>query len=332
LSLFPTGHAPQNVSPADEGRRLRVVHESSGFGKTEHTNEGVLFRWTGGAKNGIMRLRERSGTEVGIKVSDVREARVISPEVSAFDMERLAQQGWPPIESERIGDWELRCSVGYGDRANSVRVAGPPKARNLKSTLAFVEDWYAQRGVEPRLQVPIPSGMDEAFDEFGWTKQRTSRLMTNSVSRLLSATAFARERTDLIIEVRDEPNREWYEVVSGYNEERAEEFKFIMGAVTPAAFVFCRNQKGELLGIGRATHQDTWCGATTIETKLQSRRRGIAKAITARLAIWAQEQGATDWYLQVFHDNAAARSFYERFGFTTHHQYSYRRKDPEFTG
>lgn len=332
MSLFPTGHAPLNVSPADTGRRLRVVHEGEGFGKPEQTTEGVLFRWTGGAKDGILRLRERSGSELGIKASDAVEARVIAPEVSAFDMERLAQQGWPPIHSERMGDWELRCSVGYGDRANSVRVAGPLKSRSLKSALTFVEDWYAERGIEPRLQIPVPSGMGPSFDELGWTKQRTSRLMTNSVSRLLSATAFARERTDLDIEVRSEPNGEWYELVSGYTGETADEFKFIMQSVKPSAFVYCRNQSGELLGIGRATHQDTWCGATTIETKPQSRRRGIAKAITARLAIWAQEQGATDWYLQVFHDNAAARSFYEQFGFTTHHQYSYRRKDPDFSG
>ena len=92
------------------------------------------------------------------------------------------------------------------------------------------------------------------------------------------------------------------------------------------AYVFCRNQSGELLGIGRATAQDTWCGATTMETKPQSRRRGIARAIAGHMALWAQEQGATDWYLQVFHDNAAARSFFETFGFTTHHTYEYRRK------
>ena len=323
MPLFPTGHAPLNVSPADTGRRLRVVHEDTRFGRPEIVTEGVLFRWTGGAREGIMRLRERNGTETGVRIDDIKEARVISPEVSAFDMERLAQQGWPSIEMERMGDWELRRSSGYGDRANSVRVAGPPKSRTVKSYLSFIESWYAERDLAPLLQIPMPSGMDQTLADLGWNNRRSSRLMTNSVSRLLNETAFARERIDLDIEVRDRPDDEWYGLITGYSEQTAPEFHHIMDTVQPAAFVYCRNLDGELLGIGRATLQDTWCGATTIETKPQARRRGIAKAITARLAVWAQEVGATDWYLQVFHDNAAARSFYERFGFTTHHMYGY---------
>ena len=328
MLFFPTGREPLNVSPADVGRRLRVIH-SGAAGQDDVTTEGVLYRWTGGAKDGILRMRERNGLQTGIRANDIREARVMAPEVSAFDMERLAQQGWPPIESERIGDWELRYSSGYSDRANSVRVAAPPTSRSLKSLLSFIEDWYEKKGAAPLLQIPEPSGMSESLDELGWTQQRTSRMMVNSVSRLLSATASSRERTDLDIEVRDQPNGEWYDLVSGYSADTRDEFHNIMDSVESAAFVFCRNQSGELLGIGRATVQDTWCGATTIETTPQSRRRGIARAITGHMALWAQEQGATDWYLQVFHDNAAARSFYENLGFTTHHVYNYRWKDTD---
>jgi ribosomal protein S18 acetylase RimI-like enzyme len=327
MSLFPTGREPLNASPADVGRRLRVVHSGDGP-KKEETTVGVLFRWTGGAADGILRLRERTGVEAGIRASDILEARVIAPEVSAFDMERLAQQGWPPLESEQVGDWDLRYSAGYSDRANSVRVAAPPTSRSLKSMLSLVEDWYKQRGAEPRLQIPEPSGMTGELEKLGWNRQRTSRMMINSVSRLLSATASARERTDLDIEVRDQPNGEWYELVSGYRASTYAEFHHIVAAVEPAAYVFCRNQQGELLGIARATLQGTWCGATTMATTPQSRRRGIARAVTGQMALWAQEQGATDWYLQVFHDNAAARSFYEKVGFTTHHIYTYRRKNP----
>lgn len=323
MLLFPTGREPLNVSPADVGRRLRVVHSDEAFGKPELTTEGVLFLWTGGAKDGILRLRARSGVETGIRASNILGARVLAPEVSAFDMQRLAQQGWPPIESEEIGEWDLRYSSGFTDRANSVRVAGPPTSRSLKSLLGFVEDWYQKRGVEPLLQIPEPCGIAESLEEFGWATQRTSRMMVNSVARLLSATASARERTDLDIEVRDQPNGEWYDLVSGYGAETHDEFHSVMESIGPAAFVFCRNQGGELLGIGRATAQDTWCGATTIETTPQARRRGIAKAIMGHMALWAQEQGATDWYLQVFHDNAAGRAFFEKFGFTSHHAYKY---------
>lgn len=329
MLLFPTGREPLNASPADAGRRLRVVHSGTGKGKRLQTTEGVLLRWTGGAKDGILRLKERSGIEIGIAARRVHEARVRRPEVSAFDMERLAQQGWPPIESERIGDWELRSSSGCTDRANSVRVTGPPTSRSLKSQLRLVEDWYEKRGKEPLLQIPEPCGMSESLEKLGWVTYRTSRMMVNSVPHLLSATAFALERIDLNIEVLGQPNDEWYEVLPGYRPETHDEFHHIMGSVEPAAFVFCRNEDGELLGIGRATLQGKWCGVTAIETTDQSRRRGIARVIAGHMALWGQEQGATDWYLQIFRDNAAARSDYEKYGFTTHHKYEYRRKNTE---
>ena len=52
--------------------------------------------------------------------------------------------------------------------------------------------------------------------------------------------------------------------------------------------------------------------------------RGIATAVTAAMAHWGAEQGASHWYLQLFVDNSAARGFYERLGFATHHEYEYR--------
>jgi GNAT superfamily N-acetyltransferase len=327
--LFPTGRDPFNASPADVGRRVRVDYKPAAFGSEAETVRGVLFRWSGGTQDGILRLRDRNGVETGIRSQEVTEIRVLPPEVSAFDMERLAQQGWPSITTEPLGDWSLRHSCGYGDRANSVRIAGAPTNRSLKATLKAVEGWYADRGAEARLQIPIPFDA-EPYEDLGWLARRQGRLMVNSVPRFLTTTAPARERIDLDLEVKPEPDKEWFSLVSGYTTEHTEEFAYIMAAVRPAAFIYCRNLEGKLLGIGRATLQDTWCGATTIDTLPQSRRRGIATAISARMAIWAAEQGAQDWYLQVFHDNAAARSFFENLGFTTHHKYEYRSKDPDF--
>ena len=326
MLLFPTGRAPFNASPADVGRRVRVDFKPANFGADSQTLEGVLLRWSGGVKDGILRLRDRNGVESGIRSSEITEIRVIPPDVSAYDMERLAQQGWPSITTEALGDWDLRYSCGYGDRANSVRVAGNPTNKTLKATLKNVEDWYAERGASPLLQIPIPFD-GEPFEAQGWTARRQGRLMVNSVARFLNATAPARERIDLDITVESVPDQQWLDLVSGYTSARAEEFDYIMASVRPAAFIYCRNLEGELLGIGRATLQDTWCGATTIDTVPQSRRRGIATAISAEMAIWAAEQGARDWYLQVFHDNATARSFFENLGFTTHHQYEYRHKE-----
>ena len=327
MSLFPAGRTPINVGPADVGRRVRIeAQEGLLRGRTEV--EGVLYRWSGGHKKGILRVRTRSGEEFGVRSADVRTARVQPPEVSAYDMQRLAQQGWPPLHTDMMGEWELRCSNGATDRANSVRVVGPP-GRNMKSMTSMISDWYAERDVRPLLQVPQPCGSSDELTAAGWRQNRAGRLMTSSVARLMSETAGAAERTDLDIEVRDSPNPEWLSLFAIRNSQTAAELDHVMEAVAPAAFVFCRDSEGELLGIGRATLQDTWCGATTLDTVPQSRRRGIATTVIASMAQWAGKMGARDWYLQVFNDNAAGRALWERFGFTTHHRYDYWSLQPE---
>ena len=300
--------------------RYRVVE---GLSRTESELVGVLFRWSGGLSDGILRLRRRDGIEVGVRADDIISARVVPPELSAYAMQRLCQQGWPPLTEQALGPWVLRASEGATGRANSVRVAGAPKG-SMRSALANIAEWYHERGLPPRLQVPIPSGMDDEWEQLGWTGRRRSRVMVAPVSKLLNATSEAHYRGDLDLAVESGPNPDFYRMTAGYSSATAAEFENTYNAVRPAAFIYCRDSSGQLLGIGHAALQDTWCGATTIQTLPQSRRRGIATAVTAAMAQWAQEQGASNWYLQLFEDNAAALGFYERLGFATHHQYEYR--------
>lgn len=322
MPFLPAARARLDVGPADVGRRLTMRYrDHDGLSRSESELVGVLYRWSGGVTDGILRLRRRDGIEVGVAAADLISARVVPPELSAFAMQRLCQQGWPPIEEHGLGPWVLRASRGATGRANSVRVAGPPKG-NLHSVLEHIVAWYEERGLPPRLQTPLPCGLE--LDAAGWTGVRRSRVMVAPVSKLLNSTSEAHERSDLDLEVESDPNSEFLHMTAGYSPRATPEFEHVFKAVRPAAFVYCRNADGQMLGIGHATLQDTWCGATTIQTVSQARRRGIATAVTAKMAQWAQEQGASNWYLQLFEDNAAALGFYERLGFVTHHRYEYR--------
>lgn len=324
MPFLPSARVRFDVGPADVGRRLTMRYRvSEGLSRSESEVVGVLYRWSGGLSDGILRLRRRDGIEVGIRADDIISARVVPPELSAYAMQRLCQQGWPPMTEETLGPWVMRASQGATGRANSVRVAGAPKG-NMRNTLRDVTDWYQQHGLPPRLQVPIPSGMDDEWDALGWTGRRRSRVMVAPVPKLLNATSEAHDRSDLDLAVESQPNPDFYRMTAGFRPATSAEFEHTFEAVRPAAFVYCRDSTGQLLGIGHATLQDTWCGATTIQTLAQSRRRGIATAVTGAMAQWAQEQGASNWYLQLFEDNAAALGFYERLGFATHHQYEYR--------
>ncbi|MDP4014588.1 MAG: GNAT family N-acetyltransferase [Candidatus Nanopelagicales bacterium] len=322
MPSFPAARGSINASPSDIGRRLTVRYRD-GFAKPEREAAGVLDRWTGGLADGILQIRSRDGSELRIRAEDLVAAKVIEPEISAYELQWLAEQAWPPMESQSLNGWELRASQGATWRANSVRVAGrPPKS--LADTLRKVERWYAKFDVTPKLQVPAPSGLDSELDELGWTVARTSRMMIASVSHLAATAGAARSRSDLDIEVRDGQNPEWIRLIASYRPEAAQEFDHIMDAPGPAAFVFCRNADGVLLGAGRGLALGDWASITNIDTLSQSRREGIATAILARLAQWAVEQNAKNWFLQVSADNTAARAFYEKHGFVKHHRYQYR--------
>lgn len=322
MPSFPTTRGSINASPSDVGRRLTTRYRD-GFGRPEREAVGVLDLWSGGLADGILRIRRRDGSEVRVHASDIVSVRVIEPEISAYELQRLSQQAWPPMESEQLGDWELRASMGATHRANSVRVAGLPR-KSLADTLHRVEQWYAKRNVAPVLQLATPSGLDTELDDLGWTVRRTSRMMTAPVSRLATTVAASRVRADLDIEVRDSPNPDWLRLIPAYSDEAAPEFERIMSSPLDAAFVFCRNADGVLLGAGRAVVQGDWASITNVDTLPQSRREGIATAILARLADWAVTRNVTSWYLQVYADNTAARAFYEKHGFITHHRYDYR--------
>lgn len=320
MPLFSTARVRFDVGPADVGRRLTIRARD---GSQDRELVGVMIRWSGTLKDGIIRLRKRDGLDDGVRVADVLAARVIAPEVSAYAMQRLCQQSWPPLEVLELDAWTLRAARGATGRANSVRVAGAPTG-SLRQVLAAVVDWYGERDLLPRLQLTTPNGLEPQLEELGWSALRRSRVMTNSVSRLYNATSESRDRRDLDIEVRPEPNSEFLRMVSGYDHRTAAEIEHVMAAVRPAAFVFCRNSSGDLMGIGHAVRDGNWCGVTTVQTTPQSRRRGIATAVTAQLAGWARDEGVSQWFLQLFEDNAAAIGFYERLGFSTHHRYEYR--------
>ena len=70
---------------------------------------------------------------------------------------------WRPPGS---GDWVLRASRGFTQRANSVVTAGSPGIP-VPAALDAVERWYAGRGLPANLTVAGPVGFDPADDAVG---------------------------------------------------------------------------------------------------------------------------------------------------------------------
>ena len=60
------------------------------------------------------------------KVVPAAPARRRGPPASYEELARAAARAWQPVESERLGGWELRAAGGFTRRANSVLPLGDP--------------------------------------------------------------------------------------------------------------------------------------------------------------------------------------------------------------
>jgi len=308
------------ISPADVGRRVTVRHLLDDGVLTDVV--GRLTAWSGGW-DGLLEVGRRDGAQVVVRAERVVAAKVVPPELGAEAMQALAQGGWPPEETAQLGDWTLRASGGVTGRANSVRVAGRPGAP-LDEALEQVTRWYADRGLPPLVQVPVPSAYDDALAARGWGVARRTVLSTAATTEVQRhATG-----TDRVVTERSAtPSSEWLALV----EPDLDPDALTRILVRPAEVVFVTARDAsthELLGTGRASAAGSavgrWAGVTSIVTTPAARRRGVARAVMGELATWAEENRCPSSYLQVLATNDAAHGLYDSLGFAVHHAYEYR--------
>ncbi len=125
--------------------------------------------------DGILVVRTRRG-EVRVPRAVVTAVKEIPPSpsrrgkphraLSVEDLQRVMVGAWPAMETARLGDWVLRASRGFTQRANSVMTAGSPGIA-VPDALDAVERWYAVRGLAPNLTLAGPVGFDPADDQVG---------------------------------------------------------------------------------------------------------------------------------------------------------------------
>lgn len=251
--------------------------------------------------------------------------------VAAIDIERIeavASLGWQAPDTAWIGGWMLRAAEGWTGRANSVLPIGKPD-RPLDEALAAVADWYAERGLPPRFQLPLPlcAGLDVSLARRGWTPYNPTAVRIAFVDRVLQRLGDPASAPPVTL--ADAPTDAWlaayhYRGMAGLPAIAAE---VLMAADDP---VFASVMvDGTVVGIARAVVDDDqhgvgWCGITALETTPDWRRRGIGRQLMRGVVGWAADRGASLSYLQAMETNADAHAMYDRLGFVTSHRYHYR--------
>ncbi|MDH6628136.1 ribosomal protein S18 acetylase RimI-like enzyme [Streptomyces sp. LBL] len=317
------------ISAADVGKRVSVrrLGEPGMMDEKFTDTVGVLTSWD----EGVLMITRRDGQSVRIPESSLVAGKVVpaaparrrGPAASYEELARVAARAWRPVESEPLGEWELRAADGFTRRANSVLPLGAP-GLPLDEALTVVRQWYGDRGLPARVQTATGAeGTQELLgaelERRGWIREVTAELWIGApapvadrgepggvvLSRAADEAWLARYQrkgvSEVALKVLGSGPSVWFATVPGTAEGAA-----------PAA-------------IGRCVVDGRWAGFAAVEVDPGQRRRGLATAVMAALARRALDEGASAAWLQVETDNAAARKLYAGMGFSTHHAYHHYR-------
>lgn len=253
--------------------------------------------------------------------------------IDVEDLEQIAALGWRGLEEAQLGTWLLRAAAGFTGRANSALVLGAPPVTE-GGWLADLVSWYAEKGLPPMAQIPLPSGapVEAMLDAAGWRAHDHVRVLTGDIHEVQGlAAAHPTQQDDLVVRHDSEPDRAWltsYKYRGAALPAHAREVMRRAGPRTQLSFASLRtgenNDPGGVLAVARGAVAQGWLGITAVTVPDQHRRRGFGTKLMAHLAGWGAERGGQAIYLQVASDNSAALELYERLGFHHHHDYRYR--------
>ncbi len=276
-------------------------------------------------------VRRRDGEIADVSVASIEASRVVPPgrsaTTSAREIQQIAAFGWRAVETARLGDWLLRASGGFTQRANSALALGDPGVE-LDRALDLVGDWYAERELPARLMHIDGVSPDELSGRLrgrGWQASDDDHLMTGEIAHALRAMPNAvadAVRSGLELRVADAPDDAWYACYRDTGRQITEASRQVLQ--THPAVVFASLCDGDrAAAIARAAVDARWAGLFAVAVAPQRRRHGLGAAVTLAALKEAARRGGRHAYLQVETTNLAAVELYYRLNFRVHHDYRY---------
>ncbi|WP_037921508.1 GNAT family N-acetyltransferase [Streptomyces violaceorubidus] len=330
MEFSAAGRLEVRITATDVGKRVSVrrLSEAGVAGEKFTDTVGVLTSWT----DGVLLITRKSGESVRVaesalvagKVVPAAPARRRGPAASYEELVRVAARAWLPVESERLGGWELRAAGGFTRRANSVLPLGDP-GLPLDEALTSVRRWYGERGLPAYVQTATGAdGTQESLcaelERRGWGREVSAEVWTGG----LAPVADLAEGTGVVLS--READEAW---LARYGRRGVSGVALrVLGSGPSVWFakVLGADAAGTPAAIGRCVVDGRWASFAAVEVDPAHRRRGLATAVLAALARRALDEGASAAWLQVETDNAGARALYAGAGFAAHHAYHHHRE------
>ncbi|WP_405882283.1 GNAT family N-acetyltransferase [Streptomyces sp. NBC_01136] len=339
MEISAAGRLEVRITAADVGKRVsvrRMIKDIEGVAGGEKFTDtvGVLTSWD----KGVLLITRRDGERVRIPESSLVAGKVVpaaparrrGPAASYEELAPVAARAWQPVESERLGEWELRAASGFTRRANSVLPLGDPGVP-LDEALTYVRDWYAARDLPAYVQTATGAeGTQELLcaelEARGWASEVSAELWIGALAPLADREAPEVPGVPGVPEVvlSRSADAAW---LGRYQRKGLSEVALhVLGSGPSVWFATMPGAEGEPpAAIGRCVVDGRWAGFAAVEVDPAQRRRGLATAVMAALARRALDEGASAAWLQVETDNAGARALYAGMGFAAHHAYHHYR-------
>ena len=235
------------------------------------------------------------------------------------ELERINRAGWPPLEAERVGGWELRFSRGYTKRINSANAA--PGAGSLARHLPAIEGRYLARGLEPVFRItPLsPPDSDAALEAAGYAPFDPSPVLLCPLDGAAPASG---------CEIAGRANREWldgFAQAQGLDGSARAAHEAILAAIPGhVSHGLVRNADGRAVAFAIAVHTGPAIVLSDVIVAPEARRRGHARTLVAGLMAQGKATGAAFALLNTRADNAPALALYRSLGFEEVYRYHYR--------
>ncbi|MGW7386388.1 GNAT family N-acetyltransferase [Streptomyces sp. NPDC054794] len=358
MEISAAGRLEVRITAADVGKRVSVRRLTEHAVTQEKFTDtvGVLTSWD----DGVLLITRKNGESVRIPESSLVAGKVVpaaparrrGPAATYEELAAVSTRAWRPVESERLGEWELRAAVqevprdggpprrsapgerprrvGFTRRANSVLPLGDP-GLPLDAALDAVRRWYRERGLPAYIQTATgAAGTQEPLcaelERRGWVREVTAELWVGA----LAPVADRAEGADVVLS--READAAW---LARYRRKGVSEVALrVLGAGPSVWFATVPGAGGGApAAIGRCVVDGRWAGFAAVEVDPALRRRGLATEVMAALARRALDEGASAAWLQVEtgDEAAAARALYAGLGFAAHHAYHHYR-EPDISG
>lgn len=243
----------------------------------------------------------------------------------SLQIEELALNAWPSLQTIVHHGWLLRFAEGYTKRSNSIQAIYSGGNSNMEQQIDYCEKIYESAGLTTIFKMtPFgPDSLDQRLEQRGYTIAEPSNV------KILDDISSIREPQMKGILIEEEWSENWLATLSTMNQlsQKKQEITrmLLRNSRLKQGFFTLMNGSGPV-ACGLAVMEQGYVGLYDIVTDQAYRNMGYGEQLLLHILKWAREAGAEKSYLLVVQSNASANRLYDKLNYRHLYTYWYRCK------